>query len=182
MSRADAGGDLALLALLQLTDSAFPSGAYTLSYGVETLIAEGAIRGADDLGRYVRSCLRHRMARAELPALLAAADTENLETIVEVDRRLDSTKLAAEDRGGSARVGRRLLVEARRLVDSPLAGSRLVGEFGDAVNAGRSPGHAAVAFGVVGRAFGNRKWRGMWSGWEVSGASLLLSACTMRMR
>ena len=141
--------DLAVLGLLQLADSAFPSGAYTLSHGLETLIAERIVRDGDDLLGYVRSCLRHRMARTDLPAVLAAARAADLATLVAIDGRLDATKLAAEERAGSTRVGRRLLVEGGRLVESPLAA-----DYGAAAAEGRSPGHAAPAFGVIGRSLG----------------------------
>ena len=38
-----------LLALQQLTDSGFPSGAFTHSYGLEQLVREGRVKGADDV-------------------------------------------------------------------------------------------------------------------------------------
>ena len=61
-----------LLAALQLGDSAFPSGAFTQSYGLETLVAELAVANAADVETVLAANLRHRLARADLPALLAA--------------------------------------------------------------------------------------------------------------
>ena len=122
-------GDLALLRLLQLADSGFPSGAYTLSNGLETLVAEGAIGDADDLAGFVRVHLLAKFARSDLIALLAAhdaggepadaaADDDQLDRIVAIDRRLTAAKIAADDRLGSARVGRRLATEVARLAPS----------------------------------------------------------------
>jgi urease accessory protein len=145
--------DDVLLAALQLADSAFPSGAYTLSGGLETLIEDGIVRDVDDIGRCLRASLLGRAAPGDLAALVAvhrAADPEvDLRTILAIDRRLAATKLAAEDREGSRRVGGRLVVEAARLASSPaLDGLR------EAIAAGSTPGSAAVVFGVAANALG----------------------------
>ena len=148
-----------LLALLQLADSSFPSGAYTLSHGLETLVADGWVRGADDLGQLVRTSLADRAAKADLPILLAAhalatgpvdgpdkgpGHDAAIEAITRLDRRIDTVKLAPEERDGSARVGRRLLAEGARL----FPGSVIPG-YAAAVRSGSAPGHAAVAQGLL---------------------------------
>ena len=156
----DAASDLALLRLLQLADSGFPSGAYTLSNGLETLVGDGAISSADDLAAFVRVHLLEKFARSDLIALLAAHDAgheradaaddaDRVERIVAIDRRLTAAKIAADDRIGSARVGRRLTTEVVRLAPfAPLLG------FLQAIEDRRTAGNAAVAFGLAGRAFG----------------------------
>ena len=159
-----AAGDVALLRLLQLADSAFPSGAYTLSNGLETMVTDGAIGNADDLAGFVRVYLLAKFARSDLIALLAAhdaadqrtdeaggpaADADRVERIVAIDGRLTAAKIAAHDRIGSARVGRRLTTEVARLVPSA---SLLA--FLQAIEDQRTAGNAAVAFGLAGRAFG----------------------------
>jgi urease accessory protein len=71
---AQPGDDLALLRLLQLGDSGFPSGAYTLSHGLETLVADGLLRGGDALPALIKVHLLARFARSDLVSLLAAHD------------------------------------------------------------------------------------------------------------
>ena len=158
--------DVALLGLLQLADGGFPSGAYVLSHGLETLIADGAVHDGAGLAAALRVSLLGRHARADLPVLLAAhdigtgwpghavapgtesraatVDAPDLEALIELDRRLTAVKLAREEREGSARVGRRLAVEAGRLV-----GSAALAAFAEAIEAGRTPGNAAVAQGLA---------------------------------
>ncbi len=140
---------LALLATLQLADSAFPSGAYTLSGGLETLVEEGIVDDAAGMAGCVRAFLLGRAAKGDLAALVAAhrAASElppDVVTIVAIDRRLEATKMAAEERQGSRRVGRRIATEAVRLASSPA----LVG-FLEAIDDGSTPGTAAVAYGVA---------------------------------
>jgi urease accessory protein len=78
-------------------------------------------------------------------AHLADADRR----ITSIDRRLTASKLAADERLGSERVGRRLAVEVSRLIPA----DRIVA-FLAAVEAGNTPGNAAVAFGLAGEALG----------------------------
>jgi urease accessory protein len=146
--------DGALLATLQLADSAFPSGAYTLSGGLETLIEEGIVHDAATAAGCVRALLLGRLARGDLAALVAAHRATSdapadVATVVAIDRRLEASKLAAEERQGSRRVGRRIATEALRLNPSP----GLVA-FVEAIEAGSTPGTAAVAYGVAGAALG----------------------------
>ena len=160
--------DLAQLRLLQLADSGFPSGAYTLSHGLETLVADGTIAGDVELAAFVRVQLLSKFARSDLIALLAAhgagggpaseearpLDGEDpgwtgVDRLVAIDRRLTAAKLAADDRIGSARVGRRLAAEVARLAPDPALVAFLA-----AIADGRTSGNAAVAFGLAGRALG----------------------------
>ena len=141
--------DTRLLATLQLADSGFPSGAYTLSGGLETLIEEGIVGDAAALGGCVRAALLGRAARGDLAALVAAHRAASdrpavLDAILAIDRRLHATKLAAEERQGSRRVGLRIAVEAGRLAPTPLLAA-----FRGAIESGATPGTAAVSYAVA---------------------------------
>jgi urease accessory protein len=134
----------ALLAALQLGDSAFPSGAFTQSHGLETLVAEGAVAGAGDVEAVLAAHLRHRLARADLPALLAAhraAEEGHREQVLRIDAALTAVKMTREERQASARVSARLIAECARLEPNPILASC-------------RPGNAAVAFALAGVAMG----------------------------
>jgi urease accessory protein len=139
----------AFLAALQMGDSLFPSGAFAQSGGLETLVADGEVAGPGDLRALLRSHLRHRLACADLPVLLAAHAAPDLHTVIEADNLLSAVKLAREERVASARMGRRIAAETARL-----APDRLLAAFVEAVEAGRCPGNAAVAQGLAARAMG----------------------------
>jgi CO/xanthine dehydrogenase Mo-binding subunit len=72
--------DDALLAALQLADSAFPSGAYTLSQGLETLVEDGVVA---DVGHPILARGRVRYV-GEPIALVAAASRAEAEDAVEL--------------------------------------------------------------------------------------------------
>jgi urease accessory protein len=137
-----------LLGLLQLTDSGFPSGAFTLSHGLETLVADGAVRSADDVAALLHASLLDRLARADLMVLVGVHAATGLDAVIELDRRLSSVKLAAGERTASERVGRRLAIEASRLGTDELLAS-----YSAALDAGRTPGNAATSLGLAMRAF-----------------------------
>src|ERR1700694_3461007 len=98
----------ALLAALQLGDSAFPSGAFTQSYGLEALVAEGAVTCAADVEAVLADHLRRRLARADLPSLLAAhqaAVEGDVERVARIDHALTAVKMTREERQGARPVG-----------------------------------------------------------------------------
>jgi len=128
-----------LLAALQLGDSAFPSGAFTQSYGLETLVAERAVSNAADLEAMLAAHMRHRLAKADLPALLAAhraATGMDMDLVLRIDAALTAIKMTREERQASHRMGARLMTEARRLAPHSVLESK--------------PQNAAVAFALAG--------------------------------
>lgn len=61
-----------LCAALQLSDSFYPTGAYSHSHGLEGLIEEGWVRDAPSLADYCRASLLPSLERVELPLVLHA--------------------------------------------------------------------------------------------------------------
>jgi urease accessory protein len=142
----------AFLAALQLGDSLFPSGAFTQSSGLETLVADGEVTDAAGLRALLRTHLLYRLAHADLPVLLAVHATAaagDLDTVLEADRLLAAVKLGREERTASARLGRRIAAEAARLAPTPVLAA-----FVEVAAAGGCPGGAAVALGLAAQAFG----------------------------
>jgi urease accessory protein len=137
---------MALLAALQLGDSAFPSGAFTQSYGLETLVAERAVLSATDVEAVLATHLRHRLGRADLPALLAthsAAAAVDAPLVLRIDAALTAVKMTREERQASHRMGARLMAEAERLVaPNPILISS------------RRPDNAAIVFALAGLVMG----------------------------
>ncbi|MCP9489923.1 MAG: hypothetical protein MSC31_08615 [Solirubrobacteraceae bacterium MAG38_C4-C5] len=136
-----------LLPLLQLSDSAFPTGAFSHSLGLETLVAGGTVRDGATLEAAIVDHLG-AMATSDLATLRGVAEAESVERVVALDRTLGATKLAREARGASAAIGRSLLDGATAL-ELPDPGPA---QYRALVRAGDAPGHHAVAYGVVGTA------------------------------
>ena len=141
-------GDVAFLAALQHGDSFFPSGTISFSWGLETLVAEGVVKSAADVRRFIEGQLTSRWATCDRPALVAtyrAADV--LDEVANVDNKLDILALSREMRDGGRRAGGALL-DVHRSLNTPQAGA-----YRDLVRAGDAPGQLAVVQGLV--------WRGV---------------------
>lgn len=141
--------DRALLIALQHGDSFFPSGAISFSWGLETLVADGRIANAEDVGRFVAAQLTGRWATSDRPVLLAAhAAAGDLDAITRADALLEASALARELREGSKRSGGALLNIHARL------GTENAAAYQAMVRQGAAPGHLPAVQGLVGRAVG----------------------------
>jgi urease accessory protein len=64
------------LSLQMLLDSALPVGSFAHSYGLETLVQDGAITNAEDLRRYMQGMIRHNWAVSDLMVVKAVYRAE----------------------------------------------------------------------------------------------------------
>ncbi|MFI9599434.1 urease accessory protein UreF [Streptomyces sp. NPDC052043] len=139
-------GRLAFLGCLQLADSLFPTGLYTLSYGLESFAAETSVDPLT-LEALLIDHLRHGVAPTDGIALAIAhraATTDDLEMAERADTRLSAVKLPREQREAATRVGRALLNVSSKLFGNPHLPAYLA-----RVRQGATPGNQAVALGLV---------------------------------
>ena len=103
------------LAFIQLSDSFFPAGSFTLSHGLETLIHTKQIQTVAELKTFLQLLLRNKIATSDLVALVHAyrASQENdLPSIRLVDQQLFAQTLIQKTRETQRKTGRALLMVA----------------------------------------------------------------------
>lgn len=103
------------LALMQLSDSFFPSGSFTLSQGLESLVQSGQIQSPDDVQTFLNLLLRNKVRTTDLIALIhayRASAVENLEEIRRADLSLFARTLIQDSREAQQKSGRALLMVA----------------------------------------------------------------------
>jgi urease accessory protein len=135
-----------LARLLQVGDSAFPTGGYAHSYGFEQTVRFGLVHDAESMARHLEDHLWPMLIHFELPVVRYAQEAarKNDEAeLVALDGCVEATKTARELREASRATGRRRLHAFGEAADSPILNS-----FARAVDEGRSPGHHAVVFGT----------------------------------
>ena len=101
------------LTLMQLADSFFPSGSYTLSHGLESLVQSQTIATVEQLESFVRLLVCNKVGSTDLVAMTHAhrASTRNdIDTIVEADARLFAQTPIAKTRTTQRQSGRALLM------------------------------------------------------------------------
>jgi urease accessory protein len=141
-----------LLALLQISDSMFPSGMFTHSLGLEQLVREGLVRTPGDVEQFVSSVIEDATSRSDAVAAAQAAvhaRRADLPALISLDHQLFAMKAAAELRVASTSAGRRLIEEV-----APHPESAQIYEFLAEVRAGGTPGTHPIALGMVAAAFG----------------------------
>jgi|SRR5579884_3881569 len=141
---------LALLRLMQLSDSALPVGAAAHSFGLETLVAEGLLDVAhlelflkdylEEVGTVesIFCRLGHRLVCESDQALFT-------EQWLALNRRLSALKMARESRTASATLGRRLLQLLHNLEETLVVSLALQSAKAAAIET-----HYSAAFGLVG--------------------------------
>jgi len=136
------------LLALQFGDSAFPSGGFAFSWGLEGLAADGLIDDDEDVAEVIAQQLAMRWNTMDRILLGRAHAAQDLHGVTCADLAAEAATLSAPMRAGSRRAGRALLGVCARLA---LEG---VAEYRDAAADDGRLGHLAVVQGVVFRAAG----------------------------
>ena len=138
----------ALPALLQFADSAFPSGAFSHSFGLETALVEGRVYDEASLERWLRAYLHDGFATLDGAALMFVlrdgADPLDLDAIV------TAATQAPELRAANGRI-------ARAVLDTFAAtgiASAMLERYAQALVRGGASGVPSIAFGLGYRALG----------------------------
>jgi len=132
---------------MQLSDSFFPTGMYTMSNGVETLFYQNKIKSAKQLQTLIESCIKMQIGVADCVALGNAMDAvskSDMKSVIEIDQTLYAMKLVKEIREASVRSGIQLL----NCMNS-FTKNNLLNKYKTSVKNGTATGIYPVAFGVV---------------------------------
>lgn len=145
-------GALSLLRLLQTNDSAFPSGAFAFSSGLETLCNEGRITGAEDVARLLTDQIVPRWLSFDRYFLRAAFDAQgDPEALLALDRWCHLHNTVEGLAKASRRVGRALLTVHARIGTPGVAAYRA--KLAES-QSGPAAGYDPVVQGLVGQGLG----------------------------
>jgi urease accessory protein len=135
-----------LARLLQVNDSAFPTGGYAHSYGFEQIVALGIVCDPESMQRHIENHVWPMLVHFELPTVRVAQEAalrDDLPALLELDALVDATKTARELREASGATGSR-----RMHAFQEAGGSSILISFAHAVEEKRARGHHTVVFGV----------------------------------
>jgi len=135
-----------LARLLQVTDSAFPTGGYAHSYGFEQIVQARLVHDEKSMAHYLERHLWPMLIHFELPVVRfaqQAALEDDLSDLIALDACVDATKTARELREASRATGQRRLHAFSEAAPSPILQS-----FARLVEQERGPAHHAVVYGL----------------------------------
>lgn len=101
------------LAMMQLSDSFFPTGSFTLSHGLESLVQTGKIQSVKDLQVFLQLLLRNKVGTTDLVASLHShrgIKNNSLEAARQADEQLFAQTAIAKIRETQRQSGRALLM------------------------------------------------------------------------
>lgn len=160
-----AAGTAGMLAVLQLCDSALPTGMFAHSLGLETYIDDGTVHDEPSFLAWIRHCLHHQVVPAEGWAVRAVATASDDEAVWRADDLLAAQALPVQVRDAAAAMGRRMTEIGAENFPSP----RLL-IYAQRLREGTSRGNPAVAFALVGTELG--------VAWEQLAGAYLFSTVT----
>jgi len=141
-----------LATLLQFADGLFPAGGHAHSFGLETYVQEGTVRGGAEVNAFVTAYLEGAAGPSDAVAVALSLDcaaTGDEAGLRALDQRLDAMRPAAELREASRQMGRQTLRVAATLTED-----HLLRRFYEEAEAGRTPAHHPVVFGALGGVLG----------------------------
>ncbi|ASF40648.1 urease accessory protein UreF [Halobacillus halophilus] len=136
-----------LMPLLQLSDSQFPSGAFSHSFGFETYIQEDVVKGTESFKQALIIFLKKQLIFNDgLACRLAYESMErgSPEDLMDIDHVLFATCVARETREGNRKMGERLAKLCMELYPSPD-----LSEYLSWIKKKEAYGHPAVVLAVV---------------------------------
>lgn len=134
---------LAMLQMIQVSDSLFPIGAFTLSNGLETFVCNGRLKSNDDLQNYMDSYLSILPYNDLGVMMLAFKHADEEDYICQLDELSMVLKAPMEVRRGSQKLCSRFL----KIWDKMRDYKRLE-EYQKMINEGKSQGNHSIAVGL----------------------------------
>ena len=146
MSANNGVSKLAIMRLLQFTDSTFPVGTFSFSNGLETAAYEGMVHDAETLEAFTRSQALQGAFSDGIVALIThrAAGSDDYDAILNADRRLYNFKMNDEARMMLQRMGKKLAELGVKLFPD----CRIMADWLEGIKSGATPGTYPIAQGI----------------------------------
>jgi len=140
---------------MQLSDSFFPSGLYTMSNGLETVFDEKRVRSESDVYDFLENILEQQLGPADSVAVSNAYDyakNGNISGIIQCDEILHSMKLIEETRSASCRAGSQMIK-----CICAISSTDILDAYSEKISKNESPGTHSVVAGVCSFVLGIKK-------------------------
>jgi urease accessory protein len=135
-----------LLHFMQIHDSAFPIGAYTHSFGMETYIQAQKITDKESLLNFCHTYLFSNLVFGDglfVKEAYKLTNEHEFDELVRLDQLCHAIKIASESRQGSIKMGKQFIETV-----SPLTNSEMIAQWRQMIKTKKINGHYAVTYGM----------------------------------
>ena len=136
--------------LMQLSDSFFPSGMFSMSNGLESLVNNKKITNWNDVLNFIIEQIEfqiHPCDCAVLSLAMTGVKNNDLKTVVNIDKKYYSMKFAKEIRNSSTRSGKQVLNSIIHMMENH-DNSDFLNEFNKKIESKETPGTYPVTLAV----------------------------------
>ncbi|MBG0741384.1 urease accessory protein UreF [Paeniglutamicibacter antarcticus] len=151
-----------LLPLLQLSDSALPTGAFSHSFGLEVYLARGVVHDENSFAAWLRQFIGQQLVYSDGLAIrltdealggagssgagarCTGLDSPRFEEVWELDRQVTAQALPLQLRGAGIKMGLRMLE-----IGMGIFPSAALDAYQEQIKSGRCTGNAGVAFALT---------------------------------
>lgn len=136
-----------LLTVMQISDSALPTGSFSHSFGMETYMQRGLVDSPDSYAAWAQGYLQQVAYTEGLAVRLAteAAEQDDHDGIVRIDQLLYAATIPRQVRDAGVSMGQRL----NDIVGLALPETPALRHYREAIEAGNAHGHSSVVFALA---------------------------------
>lgn len=138
-----------LLTLLQLSDSALPTGAFSHSLGLESYLDQGSVHDEDSFSLWLQQFLAQSLAYTDGLAVRLAHEAVGGTELARIDALIHAAAVPRQIREGGVKMGARMLQVATSVFPTPELEA-----YRGQVASGACHGHPGIAFALGARGAG----------------------------
>lgn len=143
--------------IMQLSDSFFPSGMFSMSGGLESLVHHNKVTDWQQVLEFIKEQMEFQLIPCDCSVLaitMNAVQNNDLNQVVNVDNKYYSIKLTKEVRNSSVRSGKQIFNCLIHMLEKDDNKNHFVKQFKNKIETKASPCTYPVALGITGECLG----------------------------